>query len=30
VAHGTRDTESPTTGALEYAMRMAERMAEHK
>lgn len=29
-AHGTRDTESPTTGALDYAMRMAERMAEHK
>ena len=29
-AHGTRDTESPTTGALDYAMCMAECMAEHK
>jgi hypothetical protein len=29
-AHGTRDTESATVGALAYALRVTEQMAEHK
>ena len=29
-AHGTRDTESPVVGALDYAMRITEHMRVHK
>lgn len=29
-AHGIRDTESATVGALDYAIRVTERMHEHK
>lgn len=29
-AHGTRETESPTVGAMTYAIRVTEHMPEHK